>query len=616
MPSIALPVSLRGQLLSGSRFSPLSLFATSEPGVWYDPSDVANLAWRRNLLTFTEQFDNAAWNKEVATVTTNVAVAPDGTTTADKAVITSRIFWFDNTGITGSKVQSLYVKADGSTTFTIIAVGGQGVPGGNTVTVNLTTGAVTSGQTTGVNVVSAGNSWWRVSITSIVSTASGNSTYWQILANTGVLLWGAQLELGSVATDYQRISDVNTEVVERFPTATMFQDTAGTTPVTTPGQTVARINDKSGRGNNATQATTASRPTYGIVPLGGRRNLLVYSEDFAAGDWLLFGGASKTGTNIGVAPDGTTTADGVRVTTAGTGSNIYQQPPSSTIAAVPYTFSCYVKRNAASNQTFQLFNNLLGAQSASGNLIATDTWQRFSHTSTATAGTGQLLAGIIGNTSGAQADLLVWGAQLELGSTATAYQRVGTAFDVTEAGVRSLSYLSFDGVDDFLVTPTITPGIDEVQVFAGVRKLSDAAAGVLLESSTSSSVNAGTFGVLAPSSPTSLRYDFRTQGTVFATASTSNSAFAAPITNVLTGLGDISGDVARLRINGVQTAETLTDQGTGNYLAYPIYIGRRGGTSLPFNGQIYSLIVRFGANLDAGAIYSTETFVNEKTGAY
>lgn len=44
--------------------------------------------------------------------------------------------------------------------------------------------------------------------------------------------------------------------------STMFQDTAGTIPVTTAGQTVARINDKSGRGNNLTQATAANRPAY------------------------------------------------------------------------------------------------------------------------------------------------------------------------------------------------------------------------------------------------------------------------------------------------------------------------------------------------------------------
>jgi hypothetical protein len=42
--------------------------------------------------------------------------------------------------------------------------------------------------------------------------------------------------------------------------STMFQDSAGTTPVTAVGQPVGKINDKSGRGNHATQATAGSRP--------------------------------------------------------------------------------------------------------------------------------------------------------------------------------------------------------------------------------------------------------------------------------------------------------------------------------------------------------------------
>ena len=41
---------------------------------------------------------------------------------------------------------------------------------------------------------------------------------------------------------------------------TLFQDAAGTVPVTTAGQPVARINDKSGNGFHATQATAAARP--------------------------------------------------------------------------------------------------------------------------------------------------------------------------------------------------------------------------------------------------------------------------------------------------------------------------------------------------------------------
>lgn len=41
---------------------------------------------------------------------------------------------------------------------------------------------------------------------------------------------------------------------------TMFQDAAGTIPVTAAGQPVGRINDKSGRGNHATQSTAGARP--------------------------------------------------------------------------------------------------------------------------------------------------------------------------------------------------------------------------------------------------------------------------------------------------------------------------------------------------------------------
>jgi hypothetical protein len=48
----------------------------------------------------------------------------------------------------------------------------------------------------------------------------------------------------------------------------LFQDTAGTTPITASGQTIARVNDKSGNGLNATQATTAARPSY-IVDADG-----------------------------------------------------------------------------------------------------------------------------------------------------------------------------------------------------------------------------------------------------------------------------------------------------------------------------------------------------------
>ena len=44
--------------------------------------------------------------------------------------------------------------------------------------------------------------------------------------------------------------------------STLFQDVAGTVPVTKDGDPVALMRDKSGNGNHATQTTSASRPVY------------------------------------------------------------------------------------------------------------------------------------------------------------------------------------------------------------------------------------------------------------------------------------------------------------------------------------------------------------------
>lgn len=178
------------------------------------------------------------------------------------------------------------------------------------------------------------------------------------------------------------------------------------------------------------------------------------------------------------------------------------------------------------------------------------------------------------------------------------------------------AFLLFDGTDDFLVTPTITPGIDKAQVFAGVRKLSDAAQGIVVENSTSSLANSGAFMLRAPAGANATYGWFSWGAAGVGGTATTSASYTSPITNVLTGLGDIAGDVATIRVNGTQVATGATDQGTGNYLAYPLYVGRRGGTSLPFNGRMYGLITRFGANLSEAQITQTEAWMNSKTGAF
>ena len=81
--------------------------------------------------------------------------------------------------------------------------------------------------------------------------------------------------------------------------STLFQDSAGTTPVTTAGQPVGLMLDKSGRGNHATQATSAARPTYqhtwdGIGPLGPE---LITNGTFGSfADWTdVSSGAASSG---------------------------------------------------------------------------------------------------------------------------------------------------------------------------------------------------------------------------------------------------------------------------------------------------------------------------------
>ena len=61
---------------------------------------------------------------------------------------------------------------------------------------------------------------------------------------------------------------------------TLFQNSAGTTPVTAVEQPVGLMLDKSGRGNHASQSTSASRPI-----LRARYNLFTYSEQFDNPDW-------------------------------------------------------------------------------------------------------------------------------------------------------------------------------------------------------------------------------------------------------------------------------------------------------------------------------------------
>jgi hypothetical protein len=178
-----------------------------------------------------------------------------------------------------------------------------------------------------------------------------------------------------------------------------------------------------------------------------------------------------------------------------------------------------------------------------------------------------------------------------------------------------LPYLAFDGLDDSMSTNSIDfTATDKMTVWAGVRKLSDAAVGQLVELSTAvSGIGiAGAFSM--PASDGGATWVAAVRGSGSATTATATS-LSAPITTVNTSVMDLApatGDV-QLRVNGTLRNTSTTDTGGGNFGNYPLFIGARNNASLFFNGWMYSLTVR-GAQSSASEISAMESWVAGKTG--
>ena len=378
-------------------------------------------------------------------------------------------------------------------------------------------------------------------------------------------------------------------------------------------------------GNHEVAINDAARGVYGREPKGGTRNALRYTEQFDNAAWTKSG--STISANAVAGPDGATTADKL-VETATTSEHLVsavnigsgQKTASIYFKAAERTQAAIYFYNATNGVVASYFDLSSGTVISGAGVIETvgGGWYRCSLTRTATVNDNvYFCAAVGGNTTylgSTSSGIYIWGAQLELGSTATAYQRVVSQYDVTEAGVASCYYVQTDGVDDAYVTPTITPGTDKAQVFAGLRKNSDVDGAVLLEHSASINSNAGSFGIYPQGTGTDAAYTFGSRGSALSGANFAIATpYNAPTYNVIACLGDISGDRAALRVNGVQVAQSTADQGTGNYLAYPAYIYARGGTMSPFNGRDYGHAGRFGPTLDAATIALVEALIARNT---
>lgn len=224
--------SLDIDLVGSKSVSPLVSFSRSSTGTYFDSDGLLKTAGvnqprfdydpvtgelkgllveesRTNVLTYSDQFDNAAWSTYNCTITPNTIISPDGTLSTDTftygglaAVVyrtysqngtyTASVYGKFNT-LRWLKLDSVYTTPQAFAFFDLQT--------GTLGTVSNCTAAMTS----------IGNGWYKCSITyTTTSAASARFSIYGTDTNgstsgtngTSFYIWGAQLEAGSTPTSY------------------------------------------------------------------------------------------------------------------------------------------------------------------------------------------------------------------------------------------------------------------------------------------------------------------------------------------------------------------------------------------------------------------------------
>ena len=194
---------------------------------------------RTNLLTYSEQFDNAAWNKPANTqLIANNVIAPDGTLSGDRILAISNgansAKQFPSVSGDATYTFSVFIKASSSqwSFFTLY----DNTSNVRRVWFNVNTGVVGSSTVGGTfalvgsSIASVGNGWYRCSVTATtpvgisncyfgVESASADAVVSDV-TNGSIYIWGAQLEAGIFPTSY--IPTTTAQVTRSADSASMI----------------------------------------------------------------------------------------------------------------------------------------------------------------------------------------------------------------------------------------------------------------------------------------------------------------------------------------------------------------------------------------------------------
>ena len=254
-----------------------------------------------NLLTNSESFDASSWIKGGNTiVSANAAVAPNGTTTADRISVQftagqAQVFNISVTTTAATYTAAAFLKADTASTWAALNLYDAALTN-KRVWFNLNTGAKgteDSGITGTITPLS--NGWYFCTVTRAITGATGGLSVEVCngdnvvtgTAGNAIYAWGAHLYRSDLGGMQQ---------------------------------------------NPAMPAGMQSY--YPTTP----RNLLGYSEDFSNAYWVKNGSAVSS--NVVLAPNGLQTADKITENTASSNHAVYT---STAVLASPYTFSVYLK---------------------------------------------------------------------------------------------------------------------------------------------------------------------------------------------------------------------------------------------------------------------------------
>ena len=430
---------------------------------------------RTNLVTYSDQFDNAAWTKASCTVTANQIVSPSGELTGDLITATSGIVnvSFNNT-TTGPITMSVYLKPKTTSTFWIRLFNLSSSQRGAWVNLNEETIGTVNGGSAILEVV--GNGWYRfiykcdnaVSGTSFLGVSSTDASP-SNSSTAEFYMWGAQVEQGSFPTSY-------------IPTPATFTSRASTATYYDSNGVVQTAAIDEARDDAYFPDENGVMTSAGLLLEGVGTNDNPHSEHVN----LYSTTELTTRENQELAPDLSFTAGTIIETTANSYHKLFLNP---TPATGNLTLSTFIKNKQGNRNALLTFNDggndlgfyfnpssgsVVGVLTGAGTTTPLDygvqklanDWYRIHVSGIATASSGQSALYVIDNTTnsthvGTGTDgFYVWGFQMEQNNYPSSYiETPPSFFSRSQTNADSASFYQSDGTIGYASTDVVRDNV-------------------------------------------------------------------------------------------------------------------------------------------------------------